>query len=394
MKNPIFAAMSLACLLWLPIAVAVRNTDKTLANEPSPTGKNTPEESDQSFQEPIEYVFEKIQKYDLVMIGERHWVREEPTFVQSLIRRCFEKNSINVVFLELGDFEDQGKIDAFMASAKYDPKPVIDALRNHGELGWGYQEYFDIFKLVYDENRKKPPSQKIRLVLVNPELKDLDFDAVFYDCLKLSPMPEKQKWQMVTWLRESIKGRDEFMSAVIEAHVFGAGLRGIYYAGGSHVRKDLQKKGYRRQFFSTGGILARKYPGRVCCLTFHKKPESWQSATDFSSLEALYKTCGRSFALDTNDPRINHLRLKGDIAQKGVMLNEAYDGYIMLNLNNDYQSCPLIPGFYDDEFAKAVWDEFRKRGWLEKLPPELSQWKNKTPTGEELTRMVEEYGLR
>jgi len=348
----------------------------------------------QSFEDPIEYVLGKLKDYDLVMIGERHWRRQEPVFIKDLIKRCYEKNAVNLVFLEFGYFEDQGKIDAFLDSPEYDPKPVIDALRNCGVFGWGYQEYFDIFKLIYDENSKRPAAKKIRLILTDPELKSISFDAQFYDCLKMSPFSEKEKWEVITWLRESIKDRDQRMSAVIEAHVFKSGLKGIYYAGSSHIRKDLQKKNYGRQYFSAGGILTRKYPGRVCCLTFHKQPELWQNVNDFNYLEEVFQSYGKSFAVDAKDPPISRLKLKSDVLQDGVALCEAFDGYIMLNRDKDYQPCAFVPDFYDDEFAKVVWDKLREDGVLERLPPELTKWKDKIPTGAELTWMVGEYGLR
>jgi|GEM_PF-1654367 len=389
MKNCLFTKISLRCLLWLIIVTTGWNTDNSSAKQVPVKDINLSVKIEQSFQDPIEYVLGKLRDYDLVMIGEHHRLRQEPVFIQSLIKRCFEKNAINLVFLEFGNFEDQGKIDAFMDSAEYDPKPVTDILRNYGVLGWGYQEYFDIFKLIYDENTKRPPSQKIRLILSDPELKDMTLDAQFYDCLKMSSLPEKKRWEVITWLRESLlKDRDQCMSAVIEAHLFQGGLKGIYYAGSSHIRKDLQKKGYGRQYFSAGGILARKYPGRVCCLTFHKQPEFWQKVGDFDYLEQLFTSCGTPFAIDTNDSRISHLKLKGDIAAEGIALPEAFDGYIMLNRDEDYKPCALVPGFYDDEFAKVVWDRLRERKILERFPPEFERFKTKTPTGEELMKMI------
>jgi len=394
-NNGFFTKASLGCLLCLLIVIAGWDINNSSANQVPVTEKSSLEKSRQSLQDPIEYVLRKLEDCDLVMIGERHWVREEPIFIQNLIKRCYEKNAINAVFLEFGKFEDQGKIDAFMEYDKYDPKPVIDVLRNSYEFGWGYQEYFDIFKLIYDENSKRPPSERIKLVLVDPSFDAVDLWSHFYQCLKLSPVPEKQKAAMAGSLYDATIDRDSRMADVIEMYRYDLNLcKGIYYAGGSHIRKDLQKKDYGRRYLSAGGILARKYPGRVCCLTFHNEPEFWQNISDFNSLEELFRSHGRSFATDTDDPRISHLKLKSDIVQQGIALNEAYDGYIMLNLNSDYEICPIIPGFYDDEFAKIVWDRLRNRGLLEKLPPELSQWKEKTPTGEELTRMVEEYGLR
>jgi hypothetical protein len=377
----------------LLIVIVSSGFNKASANKVTPAEKDFPEKLGK-FQDPIEYVLRKLEDYDLVMIGERHWVREEPTFIQNLIKRCYEKNAINVVFLEF-NFEDQGKIDAFMDSAEYDPKPVIDVLRNDNGFGWGYQEYFDIFKLIYDENRKRPPSERIKLVLVDPSFDDVDLWSYFNECLKLSPLLNKQKTSMVGSLSDTIRDRDRRMADVIEMYRYEMNLvKGIYYAGGSHVRKDLKKKGYGRRYFSAGGILARTYPGRVCCLTFHKKPKFWQNTSDFDCLEELFKSHKRPFAVDTSNPKISHLKLKSDVLQDGIALTEAYDGYIMLNLNSNYQICSIIPGFYDDEFAKIVWDRLRKKGLLEKLPPELSKWKEKTPTGEELKWIIGEYVIR
>jgi hypothetical protein len=178
------------------------------------------------------------------------------------------------------------------------------------------------------------------------------------------------------------------MSAIIGAHIFGRGLKGIYYAGSSHIRKDLMKKDYGLQLFSVGGTLARKYPGRVCCLTFHNQLKYWQNVSDFNYLEGLFKSSGKPFVIDTNDPRISHLKLKSDLALEGVALYEAFDGYIMLNQDRDYKPCDFVPGFYDDEFAKVLWDRLRKKGELEQFPSEFERFKTETPTGEELMKMM------
>jgi len=388
MKNGFLTRILLCCLLCLLFVVAGCDVNEAPSNRISLTEKNFQEKSAKSFQDPIEYVLRKLEHYDLVMIGEHHWTHEQPTFVQNLIKRCYETNAINVVFLEFGKFTDQGKIDAFMESANYDPKPVIDVLRNSYDFGWGYQEYFDIFKLIYNENSKRSPSERIKLVLVDPSFDDVDLWSHFYKCLKLSPMPEKQKASMAGSLYDATTDRDSRMADVIEMYRYKMNLRkGIYYAGSSHIRKDLQKKDYGRRYFSAGGTLARKYPGRVCCLTFHMKPRLWQNLSDFDHVEEFYKTYGKPFAVDTNDPLISHLKLKSDIAKKGVALHEAIDGYIVLNRDKDYQPCAFIPGFYDDEFAKVVWDRLRKdKQRFERLPPEL----RKTPTGEELMKMMEQ----
>lgn len=394
MKNGFFTKISLTCLLCLIIIIAGSDINKASVNQTPLTKKNFPEKSDKSLQDPIEYVLEKLENYDLVMIGERHWIHEEPVFIQNLIKRCFEKNAIDVIFIEFGNFEDQGEIDAFMEATKYNSKPIIDALRNASDLGWGYQEYFDIFKLIYDENKKRLPAERIKLVLADPSLDGVNLWSHLYECLELSPLPEKRKGPIAGELNDAITDRDRLMSDVIEVYRYELNLsKGIYYAGSSHIRKDLQQKNYGRRYFSTGGLLARRYPGRVCCLTFHMQPANWQNERGFEYLEQLFEKHRKAFAIDTNNPEISQLKLKSDILPEGIELHKAFDGYIMLNQYKNYQPCSIVPGFYDDEFAKVVWDRLRKQGVLEKLPPEFEKFKKKTPTGKELKKMIEQ-GLR
>jgi len=369
------------------------NMSRPSAKQPQKTNGNLiSNKANKSLKDPIEYVLEKLKDHDLVMIGERHWTHEEPVFIQNLIQRCLEKRMIKVVFIEFGGFEDQWRIDTFMESPQYDPKPIVDVLRNSYELGWGYQEYFDILKLIYDENRKRPSSERVKLVLVDSPSSLASLEKQLYECVARSPVPENQKWQMVSWLRESFTDRDHFMADVIEMYSQSLGpVRAIYYAGSSHIRKDLRIKDYGRRFFSAGGILARKYPGRVCSLTFHMEPRFWQNANDFDYIEELFEKGGKkSFGIDTNDSRIVQLKLKSNIFKTGVALKEAFDGYIMLNQNKDYHPCDIVPGFYDDEFAKIIWDKLKKEGRLKHLPPEFQEWQNKTPTGSDLEKMIKE----
>ena len=391
MRKNHFAKILLGCLLCLLIAGDDFSAGKTFANKVPSIEKNFCEKSDKSPLDPIEYVLGKLKNYDLVMIGERHWTHEQPVFIQNLIKRCYDTNAIDIVFLEFGNFEDQGKINTFLGSPEYDPKPVIEVLRKSSDFGfgWGYQEYFDIFKMIYFENKKRPESEKIKIVAADGPPSTINMSQALYQCFDGSSLSETEKWQKVRWLQEGISGRDSFMAEVIAVYLFnGNRKKGIYYAGSAHIRKDLRKKNYGLHLFSTGGILARKYPGCVCCLTFHRQPTSWQNESDFNYLEQLFKSHGKPFALDSCDTRIAHLKLKSNTLPQGVALQESFDGYIMLNLNKNYHPCSFIPGFYNDDFAKVIWDILREKGVLEQLPAEFEKFKTKTPTGEELMKMM------
>ena len=344
--------------------------------------------------DPITYVLNKLNKYDLVMIGERHRVREEPVFIQNFLKQCYKEDAIDFLFLEFGEFQSQGKIESFFEAKKCNPKPIVELFQDPSIMGWGYREYFDIFKLVYDENKKRPEGARIKIVLVDGPPSKIYIERELYRCFDGSSLSEKEKWHKVSWLRDGIEDRDSFMAQVIAAYLLdGSGRKGIYYAGGHHIRKDLRKKDSGRRLFSTGGILTRKYPGKVCSLAFHKGHEWWKSKSDFNYLEELFKNHGKPFAVDTVNAKLAKLKMKSDVDENGVALKEAFDGYIMLNLNKNYHFCSLMPEVYTDEFAKEAWETLRKEGKLKSLPPELSQYKKKIPTGKELMELIKQ-GLR
>ena len=216
MKNGFFTKIALGCLLFLITISAVSDINQASINQASLTEKKFPEKPDKSLQDPIEYVLGKLEHYDLVMIGEHHYTHELPIFIDNLIKRCYKTNAIDAVFVEFGEFEDQGKIDAFVMADEYNLKLLIEVLQNSSTLGWGYKEYFDIYKLIHEENKKRPPSEKIKLVLTDGPPDDIHIDKELYKCIENSQMQEKQKWRIVSWLREAITGRDLFMAEVID----------------------------------------------------------------------------------------------------------------------------------------------------------------------------------
>lgn len=381
----------LVVLMTLGILFRGREVNRAEAKD---APKTSPDNSEARTPDPITYVLNKLNKYDLVMIGERHRVREEPIFIQNLLKQCYKGDAIDFLFLEFGGFQSQGKIDSFFAGKEYNPKPIIALFQDASIMGWGYREYFDIFKLVYDGNKKRPEAARIKIVLVDGPPSKIDTDRELYRCFDGSSLSEREKWHKVSWLREGIKDRDSFMGEVIAAYMFdGSGRKGIYYAGGHHIRKDLREKDTGRRLFSTGGILTRKYPGKVYCLAFHKGHEWWQSKSDFKYLEELFKNHGKPFAVDTVNPKLAKLKMKSDVDENGVALKEAFDGYIMLNLDKNYHFCSLMQEVYTDEFAKEVWETLRKEGKLKRLPPELSQYKKRIPNGKELMELIKQ-GLR
>lgn len=342
------------------------------------------------FMDPIEYTLGKLKTYDLVMIGERHWVKEEPRFVQDLIQHCYKEDAIDYLFLEFGNFEDQAKVEGFLNASEYDPEPIYQVLRNSYEYGWGYKEYFEIFKLIYEENKARPSAQKIEIILVDgPPSDAVQVWPALLEYRNHSPLPAKEKNSRVSWLNDATGDRDRFMADVIETHLFEPGRKGIYYAGTGHVSKGLHKKDYGRRHFKTGGLLDHRYPGRVFAITFHLLPAPWRDRKDLMGIEQILSNMKRPIAFDIANSPASELRF----AEAGASLTQTHDGYIILCRNRDYNKCTLMPEVYSDDFAKGLWDMWREDGTLDRFPDAWSFLKERPPTGEELIRLMKEQDI-
>lgn len=103
--------------------------------EAKDASKTSLDKSEARTPDPISYVLNKLNKYDLVMIGERHRVREEPIFIQNLLKQCYKEDAIDFLFLEFGGFQSQGQIDSFFEGKEYNPKPIVELFQDPSITG-------------------------------------------------------------------------------------------------------------------------------------------------------------------------------------------------------------------------------------------------------------------
>ena len=50
-------------------------------------------------EDPVNYVVDKTDKYQIVMVGESHWVREQLLFFNDVLRTCCRKKKIKYLLL-------------------------------------------------------------------------------------------------------------------------------------------------------------------------------------------------------------------------------------------------------------------------------------------------------
>jgi hypothetical protein len=161
-------------------------------------------------QSPKDYVISKFKDYDYVFLGEYHRNKQDVDFVISLIPDLYENGIRNIAY-EFYEYEFQPIIDSLLTAKEWDEKMLYHNITKTN-VTWGYFEYLDLFKKVWEFNQTLNPDQdKFRLVV-------LGYD---YNPCKNNPFEDFDP--------------DEFMADVIEKEIISKDEKALIYCGIHHA---------------------------------------------------------------------------------------------------------------------------------------------------------------
>lgn len=144
----------------------------------------------ESGREPVDYVLSKFETHDIVFLGEMHGIKQQLYFYKKLIPCLLEKD-ITIIAYEFARREDQPLIDELINKPEFDEQ-LAKTITIKQEALWGYQEYLDVFKIIWSINKKKPPSRRLKLLGLNDPI---NWKLYNYICNKegRQPNPEEIK---------------------------------------------------------------------------------------------------------------------------------------------------------------------------------------------------------
>lgn len=196
---------------------------------------------------PFDYLTQKVKLYNVVSLGEDHWVKDHMDFLGEYLHHIANDTTFHLDALawESGNAADQGIADTLMRSATFREDLALQILRDAPDTyGWPYVEAIDALRALWEYNRAQ--KKFTRLLLLDPPymLQMLDGDKYEYTL-----------------------SRDQSTANKIATYIY-TGKRVIYYAGSSHTQKQFhaqyveKSKMYAVQA-TAGKILATLYPHQV-----------------------------------------------------------------------------------------------------------------------------------
>ncbi|HLI89789.1 MAG TPA: hypothetical protein VKV37_13945 [Ktedonobacteraceae bacterium] len=179
-------------------------------------------------QNALQALFNAMDKYPLIGLGEAHRLQEEHDFIQALLYHPALPGKINDIVVEFGNARYQEIIDRFISGQPVANTDLRQIWRNTTITGanpvWDAPVYEQFFRSVRAVNMMLPPSQRLRVLLGDPPI---DWDKV----------QRKEDW--VAYALQ----RDTHFAGVVEREVLQKGRRALLIAGTNHLLHNIRGEG-------------------------------------------------------------------------------------------------------------------------------------------------------
>lgn len=242
-------------LLYLSAALAAQDS-------PSPSIQTLTAYLKKHWQRPEDYLVQKFKTHDIVFVGESHWIKHDPLFIQDLIPHLY-KAGVYDLGIEFGSYELQDKVDRLIMAGTYD-EDLARWLMFKNMVDWGYIEYMDLYRAAWRLNRSLPKGAKRFRIINLGYTPDWRFRQK-----EMTPELWKKVWH---------KGDpDEYMAKVIISEFVAKGRKALVYMGKHHAFTRFKqpvydvptKTLYRFEDRRTGNLVYERIPARVFNVVLH-----------------------------------------------------------------------------------------------------------------------------
>ncbi|OAM88777.1 hypothetical protein AW736_17275 [Termitidicoccus mucosus] len=288
----------------------------------------------QSGYEPDRYVVSKFAKYDLVLLGETHEVRENCEFVASLVAPLYNAG-VRTLCSEFICSCYNDRLAEIVSAESYDESSVVGLFRGGPWPTWGYQEYMDIVQAIWAFNRKlTADAEPFRIVGIDADWKQFD----------LLTKREAERFRIV-------QAREEHMAAVIEREIFSKNRKALVHIGFAHTVRHGERLAAR---------LARKHDERIFQICLHHEMPGGGRARNFTKFieETIAGANGAAVGFDVVGTPFGMLRDDQGLYFRMLGPNSTFDdfaeGYVFLKPMQKLTPVTWVKGFIvSDTFAEA-----------------------------------------
>jgi hypothetical protein len=317
---------------------------------------------------PEEYVASKFATSDIVLLGEFHWVKHDPLFVQSMIP-ILQRRGVHNLAIEFARRVDQPLIDTLLTAPKYD-EGLARRIIMQEFVHWGFKEYVDLFKVAWKVNRRlKPGETPFRILGIN--------NAPDWSVMKTrADMTQENRLKALHG-----EGPKDYAQVIIDS-VLHRGQKALVYSGNHHAFTHYEQpvvingKFIRKDPDRMGHYLWEAAPTRVFLIVLH---HPWPGITGYDSkrvlpaggaIDRIVRTLGPKYkrvGFDLRATPLGKLQDSTSVYSRGYepfTLDEFADGYVYLGPVSEFEPVTVIRDFVNEknlEYARqhSSYPEFR-----------------------------------
>ncbi len=318
---------------------------------------------------PEQLVVEAFEEHDIVFIGgisDSSVIKEHADFYIKLIALLHEKG-VHTIGIEHALYNDQALLDELVVSDRYDEVKTKQILFNRHVM-WGYSEYADIFKTVWELNNYLKSDQKpMRIVGLSPrnEWKYLQNDKD----LKENEIKRKILAQGLTSV---------FMAKAIRTEIIEKGEKALIISRAPEIFTKYRYKKYSEDTLQTGFSESRNagniiydeigdraatillhYPWPDEKSLYHRFGRPFEGAFD-ALLASLPREQSRTGVYTEGTP-FGDLPLRTGAYAYGyedITMKDLCDGYIIFRPLHEHTTITAIPDFITRENFEEAFHNF------------------------------------
>lgn len=305
------------------------------------------------YKTPEEYILSKFKDCDIVFLGEYHRIKHDPELVQELIPLLYH-SGVHYLGFEFARRLEQPIIDSLLQAPEYSEE-LARFIVFKQFVFWGYKEYVDIFKAVWQLNHSLPKgSQPFRILALN--------NSPDWSLVKTPEDRDKYEVMSKVWHGET----EEDWAKVLIDVVISRGEKALVYCGIHHAfteyRQPIAVNGKFIRFgdIRVGNAVFQKIGKRAATIYLHAP---WTSAEGYdrpsvrsadgyidamlSELDSEYRRVG----FDLKGTPFDNLPGETSIYKFGYdnfTLGTIYDGYVCQGPLSEYQGVTPIKDFLNE----------------------------------------------
>lgn len=165
----------------------------------------------ENWETPENYIINKFDKHDYIILGESHRIKHDVELVIRLIPKLYERGVYDLA-MEFGAYPEQHLVDSLLNLPHFDRK-LARTIMFKSEADWAFKEYIDIYEAAWKVNQTSNSD--------DPKFRVINLMTPFDPCKKGY---------------ETFGGHDpdRFMADVVLNEIVSKNKKALIYAGAHH----------------------------------------------------------------------------------------------------------------------------------------------------------------